>query len=809
MNEAEFQQHYSAALKLILPTFQQTEISSERSFSIKFGHHNVFVDGKTPGDRAKLGIYDILLSINGKPSVMLELKKPGLTLSLEDRDQGISYARLTDPITPITIITNGDTFNVYDSYTKDKLEDQDLNDDFFTRRIEQAANLSRKEYKDAIVNLVENDQRVLFDLLNSISQTAFNELIGSIENVAKPIIKDFSIRRDALDALNKAFETHQFITLTGDAFCGKTNLLHQFYLESVEKGNAVLYVNCLDFQYSIFRKLTNNIHSLLKFPIDEIKFKEWLLLHFNVQTEKKITIIFDHVRSNIDSLMMADISEFVDLFKMDGNRIIICADQSNYESIRRNSDRVMNTMVGNNFYEVELGKFSTTEFEKASQVMVEKYQYVFSWGANYTEIYRLPRIWRLLIITNNTDRPDKDSIGLIPSIPGEEFLDVFKNTLQLGDEVVLNFLKLADAFIEGISLIPQKHLLMARSLGLIQETLALKYLDERKIDSLILAGYLERRFIPGFDNVFVMKMPELLAGYAASALEKKYYSWFESDFDKAYKSFIADCEFLPYGELIATRFIKAIGITHGNVDLFSTILSELFYDEPKMEISTSAHEVDLYVQKLGKVSVRAEEGVESKILSNGFPHLILSYVLFDAVRGEGESPHSLRLELIGEIANKPYVVRRIDNDMFFHEGIPIMELGRLGDVIQNNIGIVEPITQALLVNLLAYPKLFESFFDQIHLANKYLLLNRIYIAARTAIAMNIPVDDNLRLCRKILNTFEKEIVPNMIAYGITTDTDSDVVRKEIADRLRLMGLKNRPNRISNRRPKKKNRKKRR
>ena len=80
---------------------------------------------------------------------------------------------------------------------------------------------------------------------------------------------------------------HQFVVFTGDAYSGKTNVLYQLYNNTITNGEALLYINCIDFHYSVFRKLTNHMHSLLRFPVDDIKLKEWLLLHFNEKTKKK------------------------------------------------------------------------------------------------------------------------------------------------------------------------------------------------------------------------------------------------------------------------------------------------------------------------------------------------------------------------------------------------------------------------------------------------------------------------------------------------------------------------------------------
>ena len=786
MNEAEFEQHLASTIRLVLPAFQPAEVTSQRSFSIKFGHHHVLVDDQIPGERAKRSTYDVLLEINGNPLVLLELKRPGLQLTEDDRDQGVSYARLTDPITPVTIVTNGEAFHVYDTYTKAEIKNEVLDTGFFTKRIKQASQLAKNAFKDALFTLIESDQRVLFSMLNTISEKTFAELSGAVTNPTKPIITDFCVPRALLGELQESVQKNQFVALTGDAYSGKTNLLYQYYQNAAQNEEAVLYLNCADFHYSIFRKLANNLHSLLRFPVDELKLKEWLFLHFEEGTEKKITVIFDHVRADMDAVMMADLSEFLDVFKLDGNRIIVAVDQSVFHQLTHAKDRLLNTMIGNNFREVRLGNFTTDEYFAANELLADRYQMAFAPGSAYTDVYRLPRIWRILVASSVRERPGEGFFALFKAVPGVEFLKVIRDTFQLNTQLVSDFMPLIAAYIAGLTGLKDPKLkLMAVHLGIIREEVALKYLDSSRINRLIQAGYLERRPVAGFEWVLVCKLPELLAGYAAEQLKKKYIPLFQADFDAAYREFMGDCTFLPYGELVACRVILDIGEA-GDIDLFSDIISKLMTDEPKTEVDSSAKELELFVQKVGKVRLQMEEGVETVFHTNGFPWLVLAHVLSTEVGDGSAHPHHFRLGLISVLANKEYMIRKADLS-FFHEGIPSFEIGRLGSVLQSDIGIIEPITQALHVNLLAFPDIFNGYLS-FALQNKmYHLVHRMFIAANNTESMETGNKPLARVSRRIRKQY-KAFLPEMIAYGVAEDETNQEERKRIEDRIRKLNI---------------------
>jgi type I site-specific restriction endonuclease len=87
--------------------FDADEISCEDYFSIHLGHHSVTIK-KTLGARS-----DILISRNGKPLAIIEIKIPTHDLTDEDAQQAISYARLLATIAPFAIVTNGKDTRVY------------------------------------------------------------------------------------------------------------------------------------------------------------------------------------------------------------------------------------------------------------------------------------------------------------------------------------------------------------------------------------------------------------------------------------------------------------------------------------------------------------------------------------------------------------------------------------------------------------------------------------------------------------------------------------------------------------------------
>ncbi len=108
--------------RIILPYladlgFDPAEVSLERTFSVRLRRNTHQLSSEKDG-YAVSGRLDLLCRRANKNLFIIEVKRDGLTITQDDIDQGISYARLVDNIAPFVIVSNGEQTVVVDTITR-------------------------------------------------------------------------------------------------------------------------------------------------------------------------------------------------------------------------------------------------------------------------------------------------------------------------------------------------------------------------------------------------------------------------------------------------------------------------------------------------------------------------------------------------------------------------------------------------------------------------------------------------------------------------------------------------------------------
>ncbi len=266
--------------KIIIPFlnsigFNETNLSYEDNFTIKLGKNTVkkkdYISGRL----------DILVKLDNTPFLLWEVKKENLVITKEEINQAISYARLTDPITPYTIVSNGIDTRIYNTFNKQLIKQEDINQNQNTPSLNDAIKFRMEALLDVICYSKDN----LIKFLNSINNRELerltdNKYIKELYVSRENVHKDFN---DFLKNDNKLF------FITGESGIGKTNIMCSLLEQNMNKTIILFYNACF-----ISSPLLSQIMEDFNFAFDERLFSRQLFNRINLlaKKENKNFIIF-------------------------------------------------------------------------------------------------------------------------------------------------------------------------------------------------------------------------------------------------------------------------------------------------------------------------------------------------------------------------------------------------------------------------------------------------------------------------------------------------------------------------------------
>jgi hypothetical protein len=276
MNEAEFEALLSGVLKGAFPFLERSAIRHQLQFRVQLGAKHIEIDGRGYSSRGRL---DVLLKHKGKPLAVLELKKPGIALTDSDRLQGLSYARLMDPMPPFVIVTNGKHTSIFQTVGGTIWEPNCENEDALQKLIENSAKIAAQDVQGAIATLLGPTSDVVKRILSSLSSSYVAELTGDWDNHARPFPTGLSFPRKVTRHLLREFaKAQRFIVLSGPPLIGKSNVLKEFFELSIQGNQTiVLLLEGSAIRQGLFRYIADAFSGELGWNITPEEARYWLI----------------------------------------------------------------------------------------------------------------------------------------------------------------------------------------------------------------------------------------------------------------------------------------------------------------------------------------------------------------------------------------------------------------------------------------------------------------------------------------------------------------------------------------------------
>lgn len=277
--------------------YNEGQLSFEDNFTLKLGKNTIkkkdYISGRL----------DILVLLDNEPFIIWELKREKHEITSEEINQAISYSRLTDQITPFTIVSNGDETHLYNTITKEEIKKEQLNPNFVSYTFDEAIKLKKEALTEIICYSIEN----LTNFINKINNRELNRLKDN-----KYIKELYVERKDVHKKFNEFLNNEKkLFFINGNSGVGKTNVICNL-VESNMNNNTILFYNSCFIEKSILDNLLEDFN----FAFDEQLYYRQLFNRINILSKKNnkfFIICIDAIDELTIENPIVSIDKFLDL----------------------------------------------------------------------------------------------------------------------------------------------------------------------------------------------------------------------------------------------------------------------------------------------------------------------------------------------------------------------------------------------------------------------------------------------------------------------------------------------------------------
>ena len=368
--------------KIILPFlkglgFTEEKLSFEDSFKIKLGRGKHEVGKK----KSSTVHSDILVKENGKNLFVFEVKKPGLTLDEDDKEQAISYGRLVLPeICPYAVITNGSELKIFDVFDGKDLTDVGIKESKYAKN-GYKLQLDAELESYAISKLITLSYENLKNFCKNQVEDTMSRLRTTHSTDLKKYIPEVYVNRQ-----NITTKFHEFLEsdktcliITGESGVGKTNSICNL-VENALETHPVFFYNAAELP----EKLDDNLASDFNWefssskPIESyVKQLDGILKNHNTELIIFVDAIDEWPRQSIE----VELSDFIKRISDKSIQLILSCKGTRVNQFLSTggipSSLAQNTYVGGqeNEIPVQLTKFDAKEVQEAKRKYKDYFEF--------------------------------------------------------------------------------------------------------------------------------------------------------------------------------------------------------------------------------------------------------------------------------------------------------------------------------------------------------------------------------------------------------------------------------------------------
>lgn len=745
--ESDFEAEIHSAIQNVFPWLPASSIHHQTTFSFFFGRKRITIDG-TRGDNAKSRA-DIILYYQDCPLAVLELKRKGIPIEPDDDAQGISYARVLNPMAPLVVVTNGQDVRLLETHTAKEWAPKEPSEKTLADLIRSASSAASHNLKTAVNTLMGSNPDVWAQAIRHTSEATIAELSGGWSDSLQPFVSDFLIPRKATQVvLEKLQAGEKLILIDGPPIIGKSNVLRELSQITFSSADFVTLFIEGDSGASVFQQLAHTLTLALNWPVTRDEVRTWLLNLSNTNGPSLVLAIDgigqvpDDIRRDIVDLTSLDFGQSV--------RLVISLDDTEADRIVLNSTGRKASAIGRRASRIQLTSLDNQEFGSVRHLL-SGLRINIMHGGEVSPEFRVPWILRT-VISHVTCEPQYANETLAAVIPPFLGLNLVEHTRQIFDDTNLRrlFQGIASAVIEDsrnqdrpISLI-----LESISAFVVQRSTLRKFLESAEIDWLTERGYIRSILHDSGKPILVIRLPELLVSEAASLLANELIKRNNEDALESSNWLSNTSSRIPLGDIITTQAIMDAAKREGSIPL--NLIIALIQSPPKREKILPGTKAAIHVPDIGLMNITFKKNGFIELNAHGHHHdinpdpgdyenaayvsfdswLILSHLAgcpFEIEAGDSNGPSRIDPAILLEVGTCPIVLRRPGYHQVV-ESVLIHELPNHVSIVCHKAGIIEPITLSILKFISFEGMRSEEWIENAINRKSQPLLARIHIA---------------------------------------------------------------------------------
>ncbi|ASY62607.1 hypothetical protein SJ05684_c11510 [Sinorhizobium sojae CCBAU 05684] len=711
--EADYEGNMNATIARAFPWLPSGSVRHQIKFAFNFGRANIEVDGVA--DYRKEGRADIVLYDGNSPLAVLELKRPGLPLTADDEAQGLSYARVLNPMAPLVVVSNGHDVRIIRTHDGGSLDGATLSESQFTGIVTAAARVARADVARAIETLMGTNPTIWRQAVEQVSASVIGELTSTGSDHSLPFESNFLLKRKSTIAvLAHLAAGDRLVLVEGPPLIGKSSVLRELVEKTRDDENFVtLFLEAGG--SGVIQSLADAFGRELAWPVTTAEARHWLIQQSNSESAPALVIAVDGFDPGMSDLR----KELTDLTSSSFGskvRVVVSVDDSATDLLTGGANGRSSSPLGRRAKRVPLGHLDDDEFRAAVQNLGNRRIY-FMRGANLARELRFPWLLRSMM----------SDILASPSYNNPEFMAVLPPLLSLGligqarmrfrdTELRYLFKELAEAFMDEAWDRKRPSPLILESLGvfLIRRKKLASRLGATQIADLIARGYLRATIHESGEAVVAVRLPELLASELADRVAVELSRRSRTNPSDAAEWLAGAASNIPMGDVICAQAVFDAAM-RDDLGLPWELVVALLEDRPARDslspgaklamFSEETGRVDLDVREDGSIVARAggretliarEDGEDlDTTYSNFHSWLILSHLasIPSGLDIDGEVERIDPIILL-EVGSADIVLRQPGPEMQFNSVLS-HDVPGAGSIVCHQAGIVEAVTYAM------------------------------------------------------------------------------------------------------------------